>query len=54
MLICAVQSFILDINIWDVKCDKALNFTKSGHIYYEDFVHLSSKLSSVIYIIYIL
>jgi len=32
MLICAVQCFISAVNILGEKCDKVVDFPKSGHI----------------------
>ena len=48
MLICAVQYFISPINISGVKCDKVVDFLKSGHIFYlQNFLLPCSLIHSV-------
>ena len=49
MLISAVESCVSDINIWGVKCDKVVDFPKSGHIfnaYRDNSEHIKSMIES--------
>jgi len=59
MLICTVQSFISDINILGVECDKVVDFPKSGHnhlinskknVYSMDIISGWNQFANLLYI----
>ena len=43
LFIWAVEWFISAINIWGVKCDKVVDFPKSGHMYCRSLENMQSR-----------